>query len=70
MVGQIGDRVGLPDITVHCFRRYFASDMSKKGVEPQVLQDILGHSSFQTTSSYYIQTNINKARYMHDIYAN
>ena len=34
IVKNIGTRVGLPEITVHCFRRWLASDLNKKGVDP------------------------------------
>lgn len=69
-IKKIGSRAGLPNITVHCFRRWFASDLCKKGVDIEVIQYILGHSSFQTTSSYYIKNNIDKVKHMHNIYAN
>lgn len=70
IVGRIGDRANLPDITVHCFRRYFASDLCRKGVDIKIIQDILGHKSCNTTTSYYIINDIEKARYMHSVYAN
>lgn len=69
IVQNIGARVGLPTITVHCFRRYVATDLCRKGVDIKVIQYILGHSSFQTTSNYYVETDISKVIYMHNLYA-
>lgn len=70
IVGNIGDRVKLEDITVHSFRKFFATNMVKKGAEPQTVKEILGHESFQTTMSYYVEENLNKAKYEHDLFAN
>lgn len=54
MIKEIGSRVGLSGITVHCFRRWLASDLNKKGVDATVIQDILGHASFETTQKHYL----------------
>lgn len=65
----VGVRCGLPDITVHCFRRWFASDLFNKGVDIKIIQELLGHSNMQTTSEYYIKTNIDKIKIVYDTYA-
>lgn len=69
IVKDIGYRIGLQDITVHCFRRWFATDLNKKGVDPITIQEILGHSSFDTTQKHYLNNSTNKICYIHNIYA-
>lgn len=69
IIKTVGERVNLPDITVHCFRRWLASDLNKKGVDPAIIQEILGHSSFTTTQKHYLDKTTNKVCYMHNIYA-
>lgn len=69
MIKDIGIRVNLPDITVHCFRRWLASDLNKKGIDPAIIQEILGHSSFSTTQKHYLDKTTNKVCYLHNIYA-
>ena len=69
IVKDVGKRIGLPDITVHCFRRWLASDLDNKNVAPTIIQEILGHSSFETTQKHYLAKTTNKMRYIHNIYA-
>ena len=33
IVKDVGKRANLPDITVHCFRRWLASDLNRKGID-------------------------------------
>lgn len=68
-VQKVGARVGLPKITVHCFRRYMASDLNKKDVNPVIIQGILGHSSFETTQKHYLSNSYDKMSYIHNVYA-
>lgn len=68
-IKKIGSRVGLPKITVHCFRRYMASDLNKKDVNPVIIQGILGHSSFETTQKHYLSDSYDKMSYIHNVYA-
>lgn len=69
IIHRIGANGGLPDITVHCFRRWFATDMFKKGVDLKIIQTLLGHSNLQTTSEYYIKANQDKIKFVYDTYA-
>lgn len=46
-------RPGEKRLTPHCTRHTFASNMVKKGVQPEVLQKILGHEKYQTTVDTY-----------------
>lgn len=68
-VQKVGARVGLPKITVHCFRRYMASDLNKKDVNPVIIQGILGHASFETTQKHYLSDSYDKISYIHNVYA-
>lgn len=69
IVKNVGARVGLSNITVHCFRRWLATDLNKKRVDPSVIQEILGHSSFEITQKHYLEKSTNKICYLHNIYA-
>lgn len=69
IVKDVGYRVNLPNITVHCFRRWLASDLNKKSVDPGIIQEILGHSSFSTTQKHYLNKTTNKICYIHNVYA-
>lgn len=69
IVRKIGARVGLQKITVHCFRRYMASDLNKKDVNPVIIQGILGHTSFETTQKHYLSDSYDKISYIHNVYA-
>lgn len=69
IVQKVGTRIGLPKITVHCFRRYMASDLNKKDVSPVIIQGILGHSSFETTQKHYLADSYDKISYIHNVYA-
>ena len=69
IVQKVGTRIGLPQITVHCFRRYMASDLNKKDVSHVVIQGILGHSSFETTQKHYLSDSYDKISYIHNVFA-
>lgn len=64
----VGVRVGLPDITVHCFRRWFATTLNKRGADLTVIQDIMGHASFETTQKHYLDKSIQKIQRVYDLY--
>lgn len=69
IVKTVGIRIGLPNITVHCFRRWLASDLNKKSVDSTIIQEILGHASFETTQKHYLSKSYDKITYIHNIYA-
>lgn len=69
IVKTVGARAGLPNITVHCFRRWLASDLNKKSVDPTIIQEILGHASFETTQKHYLSKSYDKISYIHNVYA-
>lgn len=64
----IGSRVGLPEITVHCFRRWFATSLNKRGADFTIIQAIMGHASFATTQKHYLDKSIQKIQYLYDLY--
>lgn len=41
-------------VTIHTIRKTFASKLYKKNVKPMIIQYLLGHSDFSTTTKYYI----------------
>lgn len=59
-VKVVGNRVSLPNITVHCFRRWLASNLNNKGMDAILIQEILGHTSFSTTKKHYLDKSISK----------
>jgi len=48
----ITDKVGLKGVTLHTLRHTFASQMVMAGVPLRVVQELMGHQSFQTTLQY------------------
>lgn len=67
IVKDVGIRVGLNKITVHCFRRWLASDLNRKGMDSNSIQDILGHTSFSTTQKHYLDKSIDKMHYTYNL---
>lgn len=57
-------------ITVHTFRKTFASRCSKKGISPTTICSLMGHSSFSTTAKYYIATDNENIRYEYNKFLN
>lgn len=49
---QLGKRAGVDDVHPHRFRRTFATNLSKRGMEIQEIQKLLGHSNVNTTMIY------------------
>lgn len=62
IVKEIVNRAGYPNITIHSFRKYFASNLNRKGVDPVIIQELLGHDSFNTTQRYYLAKSTNRAK--------
>ena len=67
IVKDVGKRANLPDITVHCFRRWLASDLNRKGMDSTLIQEILGHTSFETTQKHYLDKSIDKMHYTYNL---
>ena len=45
------DKAAVP-IHTHSFRHYFATTLVEKGTKIRVVQELLGHSSLNTTQAY------------------
>lgn len=44
----------LEHMTIYGFRHSFATLMSEKGMDKEVLRELMGHAEFETTDFYYI----------------
>ena len=52
LLKKIGARAGVENVHPHRFRRTFATSLSKRGMEIQEIQKLLGHSNINTTMIY------------------
>lgn len=62
---DVAQRAGIMDkpCTVHVFRRTFATRLADRGCPLEVIQELLGHASAETTSKHYIaQSNVRTKR--------
>lgn len=66
---EIRNRAGINDITIHGLRRWVACHMDECGAEATVIQDMFGHSSFNTTKRYYLNKNITNMSHTHHLCA-
>ena len=48
----IGNRAGVDNVHPHRFRRTFATNLAKRGMEIQLIQKLMGHSNLNTTMVY------------------
>lgn len=51
----------LPHITPHVFRHTFCTNMAGAGMDPKVLQYIMGHSEIEVTMNVYTHMNYERA---------
>lgn len=49
---QIGKRAGVDNVHPHRFRRTFATNLARRGMEIQMIAKLMGHSNLQTTMVY------------------
>lgn len=56
------NKVQLPQITPHVCRHTFCSNMAKNGMNPKMLQYIMGHSDISITMNTYTHLNIDDAQ--------
>lgn len=52
LLKKIGARAGVENVHPHRFRRTFATNLSKRGMEIQEIQKLLGHANINTTMIY------------------
>ena len=48
------ERLGMPKRKVHATRATFATLAVRSGMQPEVLQAIIGHKSYEITTKYYV----------------
>lgn len=64
---HVKKRAGLSkNISIHTFRKTFASRLYKKGLAPMSIALLLGHKDFSTTAKYYIQIDGDILKYEYD----
>jgi integrase len=51
-LGRVGKKIGDPDISFYSARHTYATRLKRKGVLTSAIQDVLGHSTQQTTQAY------------------
>ena len=52
IIKEIGKKAGMSWIHPHSFRHYAATNMLRAGVNIRIVQEILGHTSIETTGRY------------------
>lgn len=55
-------RVQLPKITLHVCRHTYCSNMAKSGMNPKVLQYLMGHSDISVTLNTYTHLKLDDAK--------
>ena len=54
ILNTIAKRAGVTNVHPHRFRRTFATNLAKRGMDIQEIQRLLGHSNINTTTVYVI----------------
>jgi site-specific recombinase XerD len=52
ILNGIAKRAGVENVHPHRFRRTFATGLARRGMEVQEIQQLLGHTSIETTMRY------------------
>lgn len=67
IINEIAKRANVKNVHPHRFRRTFATNLAKNGMEIQCIKQLLGHSNINTTL-IYVYTSDNKVKSSYDIY--
>ena len=59
---EIAERLGIASRSLHSLRYTFVATLMMSGVDPQILQQVMGNRSFETTARYYLRSNGNDSR--------
>ena len=51
---NIRKKYSLEHMTVYGLRHTYATIMSKRGMDKEVLKELMGHADYDTTNSYYV----------------
>jgi integrase len=51
---KLCDKAGIPRISMHSLRHTYATRAIESGMQPKILQKLLGHSSIKTTMDRYV----------------
>ena len=68
LIRKIGKRAGIDNCQVHRIRKWFASDLKRKGCDITYIQKLLGHEGIQTTKTYYITVDQEMVKSEHSKY--
>lgn len=63
------DRIGLPDVTLHRCRHWYATYLLDGGAEVTAVQDAMGHGSLGTTAVYLLLTSGQRMRLRRAVHA-
>ena len=61
ILNELAKRAGVSDVHPHRFRRTFATNLAKRGMDIQEIQRLLGHSNINTTM-IYVRTDDTKVQ--------
>ncbi|HEX6869831.1 MAG TPA: tyrosine-type recombinase/integrase [Micromonosporaceae bacterium] len=52
MQGPVWRRIGLPEMTLHRFRHWFATSLLRQGADIRTVQELMRHRTLQSTQGY------------------